>query len=109
MVGRDPVTDTDPTLRRAETALWRMAPDRVLALLQPRVPSDGGLVGTVLELTGDAALVWLALDEPATADGLVERLVEAGLDSTPERVGAALVLLADSGLVESGPVEAGGR
>ena len=55
------------------------------------------------ELGGLGALVWLALGEPADADGVLAELRAAGLelsDDASERVVEALARLQDASLVE---------
>jgi Coenzyme PQQ synthesis protein D (PqqD) len=54
------------TFRRSERALWRRAGDDVVATLPE---SDA-----VRFLTGGAAAVWWALEEPGTPDALVDDL-----------------------------------
>jgi hypothetical protein len=55
--------------------VWRAGPDRVL-LQRVGGPADEAAT----DLIGDVAYIWLALDEPATAHQLAERLAEAGVD-----------------------------
>jgi hypothetical protein len=97
------VTDvSEPVHERAADVLWRAGPDRVLT---HRVGADADEAAG--ELIGTVALVWLALDEPATATQLADRLADAGLDGLagrggdPERgsLAADLELLVEAGLV----------
>lgn len=76
---------------RADHVVWRCGPDRVLLRnLDDRVDR------VCTELFGAAALVWLALDEPATDDELSSRLSESA-QSADWRAG--LTQLRDHGLV----------
>ena len=60
--------------RRAGDLVWRSGPDRVL--LQ-RI--DGPPETAAIDLLGDVAYVWLAIDTPATPTDLAERLADAGV------------------------------
>ena len=79
---------------RAPRVLWRLAPDRVL--VRP-VGGDG------LDLTGMAALVWMAVDEPHRLDDLAQEL--AGIDPTvtEESLTKVLTQLASCDLVRVVP------
>ena len=76
-------------LSRRSDVLWRLGADRVLVR---RVGADG------LDLVGAAALVWLALDEPADLEALSTEL--SALSDDPIDVGAAVAELESAGLVE---------
>ena len=56
-------------LMRADRIVWRVANGVVL-----NQSVDGGPDAGASELTGWAAMVWVALDEPATRDELMTRL-----------------------------------
>ena len=81
---------------RAHDVVWRSGPDRVL--LQH---VDGPPETAALDLVGDVAYVWLAIDEPATRDELTERLAEA--DVAVVDVDADLAYLLDHGVIEVTP------
>jgi hypothetical protein len=59
---------------RARGVLWRAAPDRIVTR-RVRAGADGAL-----DLFGPAAVVWAALDEPATVDEIDERLADADVE-----------------------------
>lgn len=82
-------------VRRVDGVVWRCGPDRVLTL---RVADRSDTAAN--ELFGAAALVWLALDEPATPDELARRLADADFDA-----GATdgLAVLRERALVEDAP------
>lgn len=69
------MADPDVVHRRAAGVVWRCGPDRVLTV---RVGDRSD--EAVNELFGAAAVVWLALDEPATDAQLAERLTDADVD-----------------------------
>ena len=74
----------DTVFVRAAEVVWRVAPDRVLVRRvddgEPRSADDGDNdVDDAADLMGAAALVWVALEEPATAAQIVERLGHADL------------------------------
>jgi hypothetical protein len=81
---------SDIVYSRAPDVVWRLAPDRVL------VRRIGHTDEQLLEVLGDAALVWLALDEPATEQEISERLVGADITDSPT---GGIRLLIDSKLV----------
>lgn len=58
-------------VRRGDDVLWRLGPGQVVV----RRIGDAGL-----DLTGLAAIVWLALDEPRAASEIAD--VVAGLEGT---------------------------
>jgi hypothetical protein len=77
-VSGDAVSDA-PVFVRAANVVWRIAPDRVLVrhVVDGQHGGDSGVdsgVDSAADLMGAAALVWVALDEPATAVQIVERL-----------------------------------
>jgi hypothetical protein len=82
-------------VRRVGGVVWRCGPDRVLTL---RVANRSDTAAN--ELFGAAALVWLALDEPATPDELARRLAEAGFHADPTD---GLAALRERALVEDAP------
>lgn len=66
------------TYQRARGMVWRVTADRVLTR------RSGSSAATAdVELRGAVALIWLALDTPATIEEVRSRLVEAGLDVGP--------------------------
>lgn len=79
---------------RAPRVLWRLAPDRVLVRI---VGGDG------LDLTGLAALVWVALDEPRRLDALCDELSTVDSTATTDAVVAIITDLVDRGLLEVAP------
>jgi hypothetical protein len=80
---------SDAVYQRDPAVLFRMGADRVLACIVGR--------GNVVELGGALAVVWLALDEAARVDELIERIREAGVD--PGDPSIALDELVGSGYV----------
>ena len=62
-------------IARAVDVVWRFGPDRVL-LQRVGGPREVAAV----DLIGDVAFTWIALDAPATRNQLATRLVEAGID-----------------------------
>lgn len=68
--------------------LWRSGPDVVL-VRQVNDPDD-----EILELAGGARLLWLALEQPATADELAEVF-----GTTVVEVNQALDMFRERGLV----------
>jgi hypothetical protein len=78
------------TVRRADDVVWRCGPDRVLTL---RI---GDSAQGSSELFGAAALVWLALDEPASPEELGRRLADAEIEADWLE---ALEILSERGLV----------
>jgi hypothetical protein len=59
----------EPVYRRAPDVVWRLGPDRVLVR---RVRAAGN--GAASELFGSAALLWVALDEPASTRDVRDRM-----------------------------------
>jgi hypothetical protein len=88
---------SEPIYSRAPDVVWRLAPDRVL--VRPIRSQDKDVA---VDLIGDAALAWIALDEPATEQELVERLADADMNGDPT---AGTRLLIDSKLVGEIEVE----
>lgn len=92
---------------RCVDVVWRLGPDRVIACHVSSGADDAGA-----DLTGTAALVWVALDEPGTVDELGGRLRDANLATTNAQVAEAVNELLAAGwlrLVETGrTVESGG-
>jgi hypothetical protein len=59
---------------RSSDVVWRAGPDRVL------LRRLGGPIETAaMDLIGDVAYVWIALDTPATSAELAARLADAGI------------------------------
>jgi ribosomal protein S12 methylthiotransferase accessory factor YcaO len=67
---------SEPIYSRAPDVVWRLGPDRVLVR---RISASGD--DAAADLLGDAALIWIALDEPATAEVLTAYFLEGGMDS----------------------------
>ena len=80
---------SEPVYSRAPDVVWRLGPDRVLVR---RVGPDRRMQ----DLLGEAAFVWVALDEPGTRSEVAARLPESGTSSEPE---TAIEQLIDCGLV----------
>lgn len=87
------------TTRRAGRVVWRQAPARVLVAR----PDDGRVLAA--ELTGDAALVWLAVDPGTTGlDQVAAALHDAGLPRDLEVVAGVVQHLEREGWLEpAGP------
>lgn len=70
------VSDTQSiTVYSRSAVAWRQASDRILALdAPPKRDSE------LHELSGAAAMVWLALDTPASLDTVRARIQEAGIE-----------------------------
>jgi hypothetical protein len=87
---------TERRFARAIDVAWRLAPDRVLL----RRPA-GGDAGAV-DLFGDAALLWTALDTAGSLRTLEQRLLDAGIDRAADTGLSDTVdlLLAEGWLVE---------
>jgi hypothetical protein len=86
---------SDIVYSRAPDVVWRLAPGRVLVR---RVGGHGE--DAAAELFGEAALAWIALDEPGTIAIVVNRTTGVTLDITAE----VLRVLASRGwLWTSGP------
>ena len=77
-----------PMILHRASAVWRVAHGHVLVNL---------VGGTTYDLRGDAAAVWLALDEPADADSVATRIRDAGLAA--DHVDSAVVDLLTKGLI----------
>jgi hypothetical protein len=75
---------SEPIYSRAPDVVWRLGPDRVLV----RRIGDRG-EGSAADLSGDAALAWIALDTPGTYSEISQRLADAAAAS------------ADLGVIES--------
>ena len=80
----------DAVYERRTDVVWRVVPYRVMVL-----PVDHG--AAMSDLTGPAAAVFVALDEPATRIEVERRLAEAG--HRTDGVDEALAALVDAGLV----------
>ena len=78
-------------LQRASRIVWRVANGVVLTQ-----SVDGGPDAGASELTGWAAMVWVALDEPATRDELMTRL-----ETTVAEVDHAVAALLASGHLQT--------
>lgn len=79
---------------RVPRVLWRLAPDRVL--VRP-VGGDG------LDLTGLAALIWVAVDEPRRLEELMEELVTIDPTITDDSLMRVLAELASRDLLKAVP------
>jgi hypothetical protein len=95
---------SEPVYSRSPGVVWRLGPDRVLVR---RVDASGGSESVdrasrpheMVELVGAVALVWAALDEPATERELEERLRQAGAETGD--LGGEVAALVDARLVDS--------
>ena len=76
--------EREAVLQRASRIVWRVANGVVLTQ-----SVDGGTDVGASELTGWAAMVWVALDEPATRGELMARL-ETTVPEVDEAVAALL-------------------
>lgn len=57
---------------RLTQVVWRLAPDRVLVRrVWPEIGRE-----EAADLLGSAAMVWIALDQPGTAQDIIDRLAE---------------------------------
>lgn len=95
----------DLVMRRADGVVWRCGPDRVITL---RVGDRSEQAAN--ELFGTAAMVWLALDEPATSDQLGARLADADIDTDwadgfDLLRASGLIVAAGPGIVRDGEAE----
>ena len=72
---------SEPVYSRAPDVVWRLGPDRVL------VRRVGGKADDAAEFTGEAAFIWIAMDEPGSIPEL-----EARLASTQIRLAAPQAL-----------------
>ena len=71
---------SDPVFTRVIDVVWRLVPDRVLLRRVGDGPPQGDRgLDDAADLMGVAALVWVALDEPASATQIAERLDAEGL------------------------------
>jgi hypothetical protein len=77
---------------RVSDVVWRLAPDRVIARHALTELDDDGV-----DLHGTAALVWVALDEPATLDEVSERLASEGLEREPDDLAEVVDQLVTAG------------
>ncbi len=98
---------------REVDVIWRLAPDRVLVRhagigspgdTQPDGDGNADVPVEAADLMGLAALVWVALDEPAAAGELVDRLAAEHLDSTVEDAAATARQLVAAGWVRASVV-----
>jgi hypothetical protein len=82
---------------RVADVLWRTAGDSVLLHRIHATPDTAAF-----QLSGRAACIWVALDEPGTIDDIVARLVDADL-AAPDLVGLAedCALLINLGVIET--------
>ena len=88
----------DPVFARAANVVWRIAPDRVLVRHVVDGQQGGGSgVDRAADLMGAAALVWVALDEPATAVQVVERLRREDLARPVAEIADVARQLVDAG------------
>ncbi len=87
-------TTDGPAWCRSERTVWRVGVDRVLVL----TVGAGHPAPAILDLTGAAALVWVALDEPADRVTLAARLHEFDVDA--HAIDDALATLVTAGVVE---------
>lgn len=75
--------------------VWRLAPDRVLVRrVWPKEGED-----EAADLLGVAALIWVALDEPATVAELDDRLTDADQVIPPDDVRQTLDSLLATGWI----------
>ena len=89
-----------PQYARAPHVLWRLAPDRVIVRhVGERTPDAAA------ELTGSAAVLWLALQTPRSADQLCAELQAAGCADPAEELSLALNLLLEHRLIEHRLIE----
>lgn len=82
------------TYARSPRTLWRVAHDRVIV----RRAGTLDLPAMESDLTGAAAVVWLALAIPQGDDALRAALTDAGSDAADAALREALALLAEHGL-----------
>jgi hypothetical protein len=72
-VSRGAITEvSDIVYSRAPDVVWRVGPDRVLVR---RIGEHGE--NAAVDLLGEAAFIWIALDEPGTLQQLCRRLKNA--------------------------------
>jgi hypothetical protein len=85
---------TTGTIRFARVAdvVWRSAPDRILIQRITGPPEVAAI-----DLIGDVAFVWIALDTPAARNELGARLADAGIDV--DDLGADLDYLVEHRLI----------
>ncbi len=87
------MSDTTETVyTRSPDVVWRLGPDRVLAR---RIGASGEHAAA--ELSGPAALVWIALDDPASTEAVLVRLEESGIEIGVDDIG----VLVDAGWIVS--------
>ena len=84
---------SEPVYSRAPGVVWRLGPDRVLVR---RIGAHGD--DAAADLLGEAALVWIALDEPLPDERLWELIDDAAGSIEPlvERFAADLARGVDS-------------
>ena len=70
---------SEPTYARVADAVWRLAGDRVIIRHASMGADDAGV-----DLTGLAAMVWVALDEPGSVVTSTDRLAAEEL-GVPDR------------------------
>lgn len=76
----------EPVYSRASDVVWRLGPDRVLVRRVGAIGHDAAA-----DLLGDAALVWIALDEPGTTSAIIERIAPTLPDVDTCVVGSLVV------------------
>lgn len=86
----------DRRFARVTDVVWRSGPDRVLI---QRI--DGPPEVAAIDLLGEVAFTWIALDTPATRSELEARLADAGIGVAD--LDADVDYLVDHGLVEHRP------
>lgn len=64
---------SEPIYSRAPDVVWRLGPDRVFVRRIGDRREDAAA-----ELMGEAAMVWIALDEPGTLSATIDRLFDVG-------------------------------
>ena len=83
---------SSPTFERVADAVWRLGPDRVIAR-HASIDADDASV----DLTGLAALVWVALDESGSVAEIDDRLSVDGLGAPLDDVQTVVDQLVDAG------------
>ena len=83
-----------PTYARVADTVWRLAADRVIVRHASIDADDTGV-----DVTGLAALVWVALDEPASVDELAVRLAAEEFSVLNTDVSSVVGQLGDAGWV----------
>ncbi len=95
MVGISAAESTaTPQYARAARVLWRLAPDRVIVRRVGDRTADAAA-----ELTGSAAVLWLALQSPRSEAQLCAELQAAGSADPAKELHVALAMLADRCLI----------